>query len=448
MRVIGADDLVPRPGTAMLWAVSGDAAAARVQDAPPSFNQRTHLSGEAPRTWLALAVEVPGPLRRADLARAVTTLLDRHEALRTSFRSTGTGLRRAVHPPGSLAVVPASTRTVTSPEQARDVITAFVDERCAQWSTPPVAVAAVDRPDRSTVVVAVDHALGDAWSLTVMLDEFVRLYRGEPVDPTPPPAFGAHCERESGTVVDPQDARVASWVRFLRAHGDAAPRFPGATGVHDGEVRRAILRDDTLIDAPTADAACRGLGVGPFAAALAALAHGVADTTGSTGPLSLLFPLHTRTLPAEAGAVGWYVTNAPITVELSANIRDTAVTAALALREALPLGAVPIDTVVRAVGDLRRPRRDVFMASYVDYRRLPGHDAHAALDARHVSAVTDADDVQIWFSRTRGGLALRTRYPDTATAGATVDVLVDRVRTHLGALARAARVPAATGPVR
>ncbi|MBY6363738.1 condensation domain-containing protein [Rhodococcoides corynebacterioides] len=453
MRLIGADDLLPRPGTVLLWSVQADPETARVQDAPPSFNQRTHLAGTGPLTWLAVAAEVPGPIRRADLARAVLTLLARHESLRTSFRRTPQGLRRAVHPAEALTLRPRSAGPVASPPRARDVVTAFVSEQCAEpWSTPAVAVAAVDRADRSTVVIGIDHALGDAWSLTVLLDDLVRLYRGAPADPVAVPSFGRHCVREAATVVEPDDPRLGEWLRFLRAHGNAPPSFPGPTGVPAGEVRRAVLRTDTLVgadDAGAAEASCRELGTGPFAGALAALAHAVADERSGDRPrsLSLLFPLHTRTLPSESRAVGWYVTNAPVTVAVSADIRSTTRGAGLALRAALPLGEVPIDTVISALGELRRPRHDVFMASFVDYRRLPGHATHGPLDARHVSAVTDADDVQIWFARTDAGLAVRTRVPDTAVARATVDRLIDRMRAQLSALARPALLPADPAPV-
>lgn len=454
MRLIGSDDLLPRPGTILLWSVSADPAAARVQEAPPSFNQRTHLAGTGRLTWLAVAAEVPGPIQRADLARAVLGLLARHESLRTSFRRTPHGLRRAVHPAESLTLRPRPARAVASPTLVRDVVTDFVSESCSRpWSAPAVAVAAVDRPDRSTIVIGIDHALGDAWSLTVLLDDLVQLYRGAPADPVASPAFGLHCAREAATVVEPGDPRLADWLRFLRAHGDAPPSFPGPTGVPAGEVRRAVLRSDVLVggdDADAAEASCRALGAGPFAGALAALAHAVADEPdGHHRPrsLSLLFPLHTRTLPDENRAVGWYVTNAPVTVAVSNDIRSTTRGAGFALRAALPLGAVPIDTVVRALGELRRPRHDVFMASYVDYRRLPGHATHGPLDARHVSAVTDADDVQIWFTRTDTGLAVRTRVPDTVIARATVDRLIERMRVHLTALARPAILAADPAPV-
>ncbi len=469
MRLIGADDLLPRPGTVLLWSVSADPATARLQDAPPSFNQRTHLAGTGRLTWLAVAAEVPGPIQRADLARAVLALLARHESLRTSFRRTPQGVRRAVHAAESLTLRPRPPRPVASPTCARDVVTEFVSEQCSQpWSTPAVAVAAVDRPDRSTVVIAIDHALVDAWSLTVLLDDVVQLYRGAPADPVPPPAFGVHCVREAAAVVEPTDPRLSEWLRFLRAHGDAPPSFPGPTGVPLGEVRRAVLRTDSLVDADEADAAdasCRALGTGLFAGALAALAHALAEDSpaaGATGhagdsgtgtagagsrSLSLLFPLHTRVLPDEGRSVGWYVTNAPVTVAVSDDVHATTRGAGPALRAALPQGAVPIDTVIRALGELRRPRRDVFMASYVDYRRLPGHATHGPLDARHVSAVTDADDVQIWFARTDAGLAVRTRFPDTAIARDTVDRLILRVRENLIALARPALLPADAAPV-
>ncbi|XGU19849.1 hypothetical protein ACETU7_36065 [Rhodococcus sp. 3Y1] len=87
----------------------------------------------------------------------------------------------------------------------------------------------------------------------------------------------------------------------------------------------------------------------------------------------------------------------------------------------MTLEGVTMAQVRDALGDkIRRTRTDVFMVSYIDYRKLPGTDDHDLLNAHHISNVTVADDAQFWISRTNRGLSLRSRFPDTETANETM----------------------------
>jgi hypothetical protein len=108
-----------------------------------------------------------------------------------------------------------------------------------------------------------------------------------------------------------------------------------------------------------------------------------------------------------------------------------------AVATALPLAAVDRTTVYSRFGHLlRKPRHDVFMVSYLDYRRFP---LLPSLHARHISSDGRADDLQLWFWRDDYGISVRARFPDTATAAPLVTSVVD----DLVARARAA-VPTAS----
>jgi hypothetical protein len=148
---------------------------------------------------------------------------------------------------------------------------------------------------------------------------------------------------------------------------------------------------------------------------------------GKVAPLQ--FPLHIRKDPRWADAIGWLTTSAPITVQITpdADFGASLAHTHASFRVALTLEGVTMAQVRDALGDkIRRTRTDVFMVSYIDYRKLPGTDDHDLLNAHHISNVTVADDAQFWISRTNRGLSLRSRFPDTDTANETmVNFLTD-----------------------
>ncbi|MFE4057440.1 hypothetical protein ACFXP3_14275 [Streptomyces sp. NPDC059096] len=160
------------------------------------------------------------------------------------------------------------------------------------------------------------------------------------------------------------------------------------------------------------------------AVALAARGLGGGDV------LRLCTPLHTRYEERWTHAVGWFTTIAPLTLDITGvrGIEDGVRGAREAFRAARALAEVPFAQVLPALGGVfRRTRDDVFMVSYVDYRRLPGSEHHRAARAHHISSVTTADDAQFWFSRTHEGLFLRSRFPATPAAGAVVTGFADAV---------------------
>jgi mycolipenoyl-CoA---2-(long-chain-fatty acyl)-trehalose mycolipenoyltransferase / long-chain-acyl-CoA---trehalose acyltransferase len=167
----------------------------------------------------------------------------------------------------------------------------------------------------------------------------------------------------------------------------------------------------------------RQAGASTYAATLTTLAAAVRDL-GGPEILETLVPVSTRSGKEARRAIGWYTTTVLVTVPAdltAAGIRTTGA----AVRRGVRLGEVPLDQVIAS---LPRPpgqtRRDVFMVSWLDYRRLPG-GAHArARAATHVSATTLADDLQLWVSRTEDGLATRARLPETEKARALVGELL------------------------
>ncbi|MEH3154853.1 MAG: condensation domain-containing protein [Gordonia paraffinivorans] len=448
MRVTTIDRFAPRPGPITRWRIDLTDAPWVTSSVPPSFNQRFHLAGArtaAPgqTVFLAAAFDVDGPVDHKALERSFAALVDRHDTLRCGFvardgRSGGVEIVRRVHDVSRMRLLPDPPVETATTADASTALRRLLADACAPLGEPDHLFAAIDRLDRSTILCAFDHAHVDAWSIAVVVDDLRMLYEGYRAEPGafhparlgPVGSFLAHCAEEAE---DDRDhaalPAMADWRAFFARHRNTPPSFPADLGLRPGETAAQAVDLRRLADAATADridGACRALGGSTFAGVLAAMAHATRDA-GLGDELSLLFPMHTRRAARRETAVGWFTTNAPLTVHARDDLAATVTATGADLRAAVTLGAIPIGAVVEAIGGLTFVRSDVFMVSYVDYRRLPGAPHHAGLDAHHISNVTRADDVQIWISRTDAGLALRTRHPDTPTAHRAVARFLDAV---------------------
>ena len=457
MRVVSADLWEPAPGQVVTWDVLPGAEPAPVP-ASMTYNQRNHLLGAVagePSVWITAAFDVDGPVDVDALEAAFRDLVAGHAGLLVEAVRLPAGVGLLRHEPAGLGWRRHDgprTRTVAD---TREHLVAELGRRCAPFGYPAFLPAAISRPDRSTIVLGMDHLHTDAWSTTVVVDELAARYAarteraaGLPaVIPVIPQAAEPEARPASSGPVAADDPRLATWHGFLRDRGWSLPTFPLPLGVPDGErvPQRTVVRP--LADAVTAEtvaARARSAGASTSAAVLAALAAAVADL-GGPAVLETLLPVHTRADAATRRAVGWHTTTVPLRIEVAAavgagtnTVTDTALAATgKALRAARELSAVPLEQVVETLPwPLRFPRVDIFQVSYLDYRRLPGHAANAGRRAHHVSAATRADDLQLWVSRTDDGVSVRARMPRTAVAVGTVDALLDRWADRLAGLAR------------
>ncbi|WP_285108458.1 hypothetical protein [Promicromonospora sp. MEB111] len=459
MRVLSADLWEPAPGRVLAWDVT-PGAGRRPAAAALTWNQRNHLLGAGsgePSVWITAAFDVDGPIDPGALEAAFRDLVADHPGLRVE------AVRRPA--PERVGLVRHEvdglvwrrhdgpvTRTVA---ETREHLAAELTRRCAPFGYPAFLPAAISRPDRSTIVLGMDHLHTDAWSTTVVIDELAARYAERTGGRSPAEGTGRLAGAPSGDTAGPppvgaDDPRLATWHGFLRDRGWALPTFPLPLGVPDGErvPQRTVVRP--LADAATAgDVAerARAAGASTSAAVLVTLARAVADL-GGPAVLETLLPVHTRDDVAARGAVGWHTTTVPLRIDSGAGgtpagvrpwavpagpavrhtVPDTALAATgKALRAARELAAVPLEQVVTSLPQpLRFPRTDIFQVSYLDYRRLPGHAAAAGRRAHHVSAATRADDLQVWVSRSDDGIAVRARMPRTPTATETIDAVLDR----------------------
>ncbi|MFI8569197.1 condensation domain-containing protein [Rhodococcus sp. NPDC078407] len=455
MRVTSITEYAPRAGALVDFSpiVVGDSVPSSI---PPSFNQRFHLGdlGDAERVWIAGAFDVPGSLDVDALGRAFEYLIGRHDTLRSAFVPTTTGIERRLYGPGAIETRHSAPVTFSSGPKLRDHLRTALELRCDARRFPSYTCFGIDRPDTSTVLCAFDHVYVDAMSIAVVVDELHTLYdayRRSPSNPVvdlpPVGGFVEYCSIEAAEPpIDPTDERMMQWSNFLVECGGTTPRFPFDLGVAEGETAPQATTVDDLLDASQTvefEQLCARSGAGMFAGVVAAIAQAI-NGIGGPDQVPFLFPLHTRHRPQFSRALGWFTTNAPMTVSVHADLPSTMCAAHSAFRSALPLGTVPIPQVLANLGDaFTLSRQDVFMVSYIDYTKVDRHEQFDDSNAHHISNATVSDDAQFWVSRTRSGLALRSRFPDTAMARSVMTAFVG----ELGTLIRASTTNTANAGV-
>ncbi|HEX6359993.1 amino acid adenylation domain-containing protein [Actinophytocola sp.] len=115
-------------------------------------------------------VRLTGPLDKSRLAWALTSVVNRHEALRTTFTATD----------GLPAQVVVSHVDVPLPDIVESTIDMLVRQPFDLATGPLVrAGLATVGPDEHLLLLVVHHAVVDGWSCGILFDELARCYAGE-----------------------------------------------------------------------------------------------------------------------------------------------------------------------------------------------------------------------------------------------------------------------------
>ncbi|HYG61561.1 MAG TPA: condensation domain-containing protein, partial [Thermoanaerobaculia bacterium] len=232
------DSLFSSPTIAGLAALLDGMAAPAVPEAPPlravpregsaplSFAQRRlwflhQLDPENPVHNIAAFLRLSGVLDVAALARSLDGIVERHEALRTTFRGDCTEPSQVVAPPSSLLLpvidlmaLPESRRRM----EEEGIAAAVARLPFALDQGPFVrAVLTAGGPRDHGLVLSWHHIAADGWSLGVFVRELTALYQGAPLpDLAVQYADFAYWQRQwlRGEALE---ARLAFWRQVL--HG-------------------------------------------------------------------------------------------------------------------------------------------------------------------------------------------------------------------------------------
>ncbi|MGB5952784.1 MAG: peptide synthetase, partial [Ornithinimicrobium sp.] len=386
-----------------------------------------HVSlGQRPGSWMAVALDLPGPTTTDDVEQAWRAVIARHGTLSTVFNAkpnasgTPTLVLNAVEVNGAQWTAHQVPAAVSSAQ----VLRAVFDAGCQPFARPAylLVAAGLDR-SRPRVVIGLDHSHADAWSLRVLArdlhvclaDVAAARVPGARLPPAAP--FAQHSAMMETMPAAPAQVH-RRWDEILSAGNGLMPTFPMPLG----DLRCPAPQVVEIRDIFTADELARyeerlrTKGLRMLPAVISVMTSIFADLAGQ--PLRAVLPVHSRHEQRWHDSVGWFITNAV----LESRDADPAA-CAVALKEALQLGSHPLAPIMAPYGGMPSGP-GMFALSWMDNRRLPirvGPD----LSLQHVSAVIETDGVMIWFVVSEAGLHLRCRYPDTSPARASVSYWLD-----------------------
>jgi len=130
---------------------------------------------------LGVGVELDGELDRVALHRALTEVVCRHDALRTTFRPDGDGVVQVVAPPPDavalrlvdVSSMPADAQAEALARLARDELTCGFD--LARGPLARATLVAVG-PRSHQLHLMMHHIISDGWSIGILVDELATLY--------------------------------------------------------------------------------------------------------------------------------------------------------------------------------------------------------------------------------------------------------------------------------
>jgi amino acid adenylation domain-containing protein len=445
----------PSPTLDALAALHGDMPVLPVSFAQMRFYVLDQLDEGATYT-IPVALRLRGTLDAGALERALLTVAERHEALRTVFVMDG---------PEPVQVVLSAARVPFELKDLRALDAAAREAAVAEHATAnanapfdlaagPLLRAALLRlaDDEHVLLLAMHHIVSDGWSVGVLFEELEQAYgalaaggpAALPALPLQYPDFAVWQRRAmEGTAAARQ---LAYWTDRLRDLptldlGTDRPRPPIQSAAGD---KREVTIPAAVADAVRAIGRREGAtAYMTFLAAFVALLHrysGQTDlvvgsiTSGRRRPeVEALIGLFVNTLAIRVGAEGTMSF-----AELLRAVRDRA-------SEAYANQDVPFEHVVDAVQPMRdRSRSPVFQVAFQMFEglarepRLPGL---AASRVPGVKATTKFDLTLMLHASAGGGLRAVMEYATALWDAATVDRMLAHYAALLAAIAREPGAP-------
>lgn len=301
-----------------------------------------------------LAWRLRGPLALPLVGRALTELVRRHEALRTSLDVSGDAVVQRIRPslPLSWHCVDLSRAGSRRGRWLHKLASDQLAQPFDLTRAPLMRIALARAGPREHVLLwTLHHSIADAWTTTILLREFSALYgRFEPLPP-PPIQFADYAawERE---IDDP--AADAFWRDTLGSQPPARLRLPELAARSDG------VAEDVATFTATSPAVTRRLaalardGGATLSMVLVAGAAALFAPYAPGGDMTLGIVDANRDRPELEGLVGCCMTLLPVRLDVSGEpappellARMRAATLA-AYAHKLPIGRLPHHEIGRA----------------------------------------------------------------------------------------------------
>ena len=322
------------------------------------------------------ALRLTGPLDRAALTGALDGLVARHDGLRTRFVEAEDGsVLQVVDPAASLALAEPDLSGSDAEARLRDLVRATVETPFELGAGPLLRVALARLgPDRHALILALHHAVCDAWSLGVLTREIGEDYAarraGQAATIAAPPLRFA--DWAAWQAIREQTGRDAAALARVRSRLAGAPRlgFPERLPAASSEGGRA-KRVPLAFPVATQDALQRlaaERGVTAASVMLAAFAVFLGRSTGRAD-LCLGMPAANRGGAATHGVIGPFVDTLALRLRPTPDLAfaDFVESAAASLRDALSEPSLPFDRIAEGLASAGEGPFDVMFG----YERAP-----------------------------------------------------------------------------
>lgn len=178
------------------------------------------------------AVHMRGALRLEVLQETLQALVDRHDALRTTYLRDGTGQRILAQLKFVWSLTDLTGRSEAERPQLLDGILAQVDQKAFNLATGPLLRAELVRlaSDHHVLILTAHHSIVDGWSVGVLLHELSLIYsarvQGLPLKLEPALQYRDYAEwQQSPGYRSAATAAEAYWISKF-ADGPAAVELP------------------------------------------------------------------------------------------------------------------------------------------------------------------------------------------------------------------------------
>jgi amino acid adenylation domain-containing protein len=271
----------------------------------------------APTYAVPLGYWISGPLRLDRMDAALTTLVTRHEALRTTLAERDGQVWSRLRPP-----VPVRTEVTAVADRAEALRRAEADAaRPFDMSAGPLVRSSCYRVDEEQHLwlLNVHHSAFDAWSLGVFWREFALAYLGRPL-PEPSVRFADYVawqERWLGSAE--ADGQRRYWAEQLA--GDVPVLEPGLATGADSLAGFSIPLGLAGVGPAELERVARACGSTPFGLLLAGFLATLHRMSGGADDVVVGVPMAARVRPGTEDLVGYLVNTVPLRMRFTPGMR-------------------------------------------------------------------------------------------------------------------------------
>ena len=290
---------------------------------------------------------ISGPLDLERMDAALTALVERHEALRTTLAERDGRVWSRLEPP-----VPVRTEVTTVADRA--AATRFAEAEAARpfdLSAGPLVRSSCYRVDdeQHLWLLDVHHSAFDAWSLGVFWREFAALYQGRPL-PAPSVRFADYVAwQERWLSSEEAAAQRRYWAEQL--DGDAPVLELGRPTGAEGQAGFSIPLELAGVGLAEVERVARACGSTRFGVLLAGFLGTLHRMTGGADDVVVGVPMAGRAQPGTEDLIGYLVNTVPLRMRFTPGMRfrELVERTDAALAEALSRQDLPFAEMVGGV---------------------------------------------------------------------------------------------------